>query len=137
MYIYIYIDLRTYVYVYIYMYVYVYMYIYMYTHTYVHTYVHTCGPLALARAAARPTSVLRFWISIIYCYNQCRYSVVVRVLGWVCEGPRFHPGRCQLHGLGVRHFKVSGGVPSPPEQPQPNGRLSESKTSNKQDIVII
>ena len=28
------------------------------------------------------------------------------------------PGRCQLCGLRVRHFKVSGGVPSPPEQPQ-------------------
>ena len=24
----------------------------------------------------------------------------------------------QLYGLRVRHFKVSGGVPSPPEQPQ-------------------
>ena len=26
------------------------------------------------------------------------------------------PSRCQLYGSGVRHFKVSGGVPSPPEQ---------------------
>ena len=59
--------------------------------------------------------------------DKCCYSVVIRVLGWVCEGRRINPDRCQLHGLGVRHFKVSGGVPSPPEQRQPNGRLSESK----------
>ena len=37
-----------------------------------------------------------------------------------CEGPGFNSSRCQLHGLGVRHFKVSGGVPSPPEQPPGN-----------------
>ena len=65
---------------------------------------------------------------------KCRYSVVVRVLGSVCEGSRFNPGRCQLHGLGVRHLKVSGEVPSPPEQPQPNGRLSDS---NKKDIESL
>ena len=69
--------------------------------------------------------------------RKCRYSVVVRVFGWVCEGPRFNPGRCQVHGLGVRHFKVSGGVPSPPEQPKPNGRLSESKIKQKKTCLII
>ena len=46
-----------------------------------------------------------------------------------------------ISGLGVRHFEVSGGVPSPPEQPPGNrfkqlsGRLAESKT-NKRYIHI-
>ena len=97
-----------YVCMYIYVYICIYIYIYIYTPICMYVCMHAC-----------------MYVCMYVC--KCRYSVVVRLLGWVCEGPRFNPGRCQLHGLGVRHFKVSGGVPSPPEQPQPNGKLSESK----------
>ena len=68
--------------------------------------------------------------------SKCRYCIVVRVLGWVCEGPRFHPGRCQLHGLGVRHFNVSGGVPSPPEQPQLVLEWKTRRVKNKNKILL-
>ena len=35
--------------------------------------------------------------------------------------------RCQLYGLGVRRFKVSGGAPSPPEQTPGSGQELEGK----------
>ena len=56
-------------------------------------------------------------------------------VGSGCEGPGFNSSCCQLYRLGVRHFKISGGVPSSPEQPpgnrfkNSNGRLAESKQS--------
>ena len=64
-------------------------------------------------------------------------------VGSGCEGPGFNPSRCQLYGLGVRHFKVSGGVPSPPEQPPGNrfknlnGRLAESKRKKERIYIYI
>ena len=56
----------------------------------------------------------------------------------MCEGPGFNSSRCQLYGLGVRHFKVSGGVPSPPEQPPRNRfkNFNERLAESKQQIYI-
>ena len=62
-------------------------------------------------------------------------------LGWGAKVPGSDSSRRQLHGLGVRHFKVSGGVPSPPGQnkgrlvQEPEGSLDHQLSKNKYSIV--
>ena len=134
----------AYVYVYVYVYVHVYVYVYVYVHVYVYVYVCVCVCVCVY-VCIYVCIYIYIYILLYTCTYLCLHSCyfffmklskpkahVLNTRTRTCQGPRFNPGRCQLHGLGVRHFKVSGGVPSPPEQPQPNGRLSESnKNKNR------
>ena len=64
--------------------------------------------------------------------GECRDSIVIRVLGWDLRVLGSVPADVKLYGLRVRHFKVSGGVPSPPEQPQPVLEWKTRRVTKKQ-----
>ena len=72
----------------------------------------------------------------------CRFSQHMKVLGWAVglgyEGPGFNPGRCQLYGLRVRHFKVSGECLRllSNHNLYLNGRLAESK-KEKRNVAAL
>ena len=112
------IDIDIYIYIYICVIEYnVYTYVCIYIYIYTHTCCLVC--LLLANQDSRAPLILHTGL--------CEK----RTMKHTKTGPRFNPGRCQLHGLRVRHFKFSGGVPPTPEQSQANGRLSESKNNKK------
>ena len=125
MYIYIYIYTYSFVCLFICICMCIYIYIYIYT-------LHKIIVIAYSRhlildlggfdsmSRSRPGDPYAHIICIYVCMYvyKCRDSIVVMVVGLGYEGPGFNPDRCQVYGLRVRHFKVSGGAPSPPEKPQ-------------------
>ena len=124
-----YIAIYVYIYIYIYIYVYItYMYVYyIYIYTYIYIYIYIC-------------IYIYIYICIhvqsihIYMYTQIHIRAPITytdAYGMRRSRVQFQPSSTILV---VRHFKASGGVPSPPEQPPGNrfkyfnGRLAESKT---------